>query len=104
MAIILRSYITYKPFRTFFYTSLVPAVLGLVLGLRFLYYFFIVGSGEGHLQSLILAAILLIIAFNLFTLGILADLISANRQLIQEAIFNTRKQMYKKPKPAPEPG
>ena len=54
MSIILRSYITYKPFRTFFYTSLVPAALGLVLGLRFLYYFFVIGSGKGHLQSLIL--------------------------------------------------
>jgi len=102
VSIILRSYITYKPFRTFFYSAMVPAVFGLALCLRFLYYFFIAGSGMGHLQSLILAAILLIIAFNLFALGILADLISANRKLIQEAIFNTRKQTYRKTKPSRE--
>ena len=95
VSIILRSYITYKPFRTFFYFSLPPAALGLALCLRFLYYFVITGSGRGHLQSLILASILLIIAFHLFSLGILGDLISANRKLIQETQFNTRKQMYK---------
>jgi glycosyltransferase involved in cell wall biosynthesis len=96
VSIILRSYITYKPFRTFFYFSLPPTVLGLALCLRYLYYFVVTGSGRGHLQSLILAAILLIIAFHLFSLGILGDLISANRRLIQETQFNTRKQIYKK--------
>ena len=98
-SIIVRSYMTYKPFRTFFYSSLVPALVGLALCVRFLYfYFFSEDSSSGHLQSLLLAAVLLIIAFNLFTLGILADLISANRQLIQENLFKTRSRMYHKNK------
>lgn len=96
VSIILRSYITYQPFRTFFYFSLPPAILGLTLCLRYLYYFLVTGSGRGHLQSLILAAILLIMSFHMFSLGILGDLISANRKLIQETQFNTRKQIYKK--------
>ncbi|MHC4552738.1 MAG: glycosyltransferase family 2 protein, partial [Planctomycetota bacterium] len=86
MTIILRSYMTYKPMRTFFYCAIVPSAVGLLLCLRFLYFYFS-GSGGGHLQSLVLAAIMLIIAFHLVSLGILADLISANRKLVNESNF-----------------
>ncbi len=97
VSIILRSYITYRPMRTFFYCSLAPGLLGLAICIRFLYFYFF-GSGSGHLQSLILAAILLIISALIFALGIFADLISANRQLIQESLFIQRKQLYRKDK------
>lgn len=90
-AIILRSYITYKPLRTFLYCSILPGVLGLALCIRYLAIFFS-GKGGGHLQSLLLAAILLIMMFLLWVLGILADLISANRKLIQEQLYLSRKQ------------
>ncbi len=96
VSIILRSYVMYKPLRTFFYFSLVPGLTGLAICLRFLYFFVLQGSGRGHLQSLILAAILLITAFMLFMLGILGDLISANRRLIQDSLFATRWESYKK--------
>jgi hypothetical protein len=104
MVIILRSYITYKPLRMFFYASLFPLLAGLGLCGRFLW-FYITGSGKGHLQSLILAAVLLILAFHLITLGILSDLISANRQLIQETMYMARRQMYARKSPTghPEP-
>jgi glycosyltransferase involved in cell wall biosynthesis len=90
-AIILRSYITYKPLRTFLYCSILPGILGLALCIRYLYLFF-AGEGGGHMQSLLLAAILLIMTFLLWVLGILADLISANRKLIQEQLYLSRKQ------------
>ena len=93
-SIILRSYITYKPLRTFFYLSLILGLAGFALGLRWL----LLGA-RGHVPSLILASMLLITAFLLLVLGILADLISANRQLIQESLFSTRRQLYKKDKP-----
>ncbi|MCK5564044.1 MAG: glycosyltransferase family 2 protein [Planctomycetes bacterium] len=98
VSIIIRSYITYQPFKTFFYCALVPGVIGTILCARFLYYYFSAASAAGHIQSLILAAIMLIIAFLLMALGILADLIGANRKLIQETLFNARKQMYKQNK------
>ncbi len=88
-AIIIRSYIIYKPFQTFFYTSLVPGLIGLGLCFRFLY-FYCCGNGGGHLQSLILAAILLVISFNLFALGILGHLIETNRRLLQESLHLIR--------------
>jgi glycosyltransferase involved in cell wall biosynthesis len=95
VSIILRSYITYRPMRTFFYCSLAPGLLGMAICIRFLY-FYLFTSGSGHLQSLILAAVLLIISALIFALGILADLISANRQLLQESLFIQRKQLYRK--------
>ncbi len=94
VSIILRSYVTYKPLRTFFYVSLVPTIVGLAICLRFLYYFFIERT-SGHIQSLILAAILLLIGFHLFTLGIVADLSSANRKLINEILYLARSKKDK---------
>jgi glycosyltransferase involved in cell wall biosynthesis len=93
-SIILRSYVTYKPLRTFFYASLVPTIAGLAICLRFLYYFF-TEQGSGHIQSLVLAAILLLIGFHLFTLGIVADLSSANRRLINEILYLERSKKSK---------
>lgn len=96
VSIILRSYVMYKPLRTFFYFSLAPGFAGLVLYLRFLYFFVIKDSGLGHVQSLILATMLLIVSFLLLSLGILGDLISANRRLIQDSLFAARWESYKK--------
>ena len=92
-ATIIRSYVTYKPLRTFLYASLIPGLPGLGLCVRFLY-LYAIGEGSGHLQSLILAAILFMLTFLLWTMGILADLISANRKLIQESLFVVRRQQY----------
>ena len=75
-----------------------PALIGLVLCLRFVYFYMTAGGG-GHLQSLILAAILLIISFLLFSLGVLADLIRVNRELNQETHFLLRKLMYRRENP-----
>jgi len=89
VSIILRSYITYRPFRTFCYASLITGIVGLIPCVRFLYHYF----GEdrsGRIQSLIFGAILLIISFNLFSLGILGHVISANRKLIHEALYLIR--------------
>ncbi len=93
-SIIMRSYVTYKPLRTFFYASLIPTIAGLAICLRFLYYFF-TEQGSGHIQSLVLAAILLLIGFHLFTLGIVADLSSANRRLINEILYLERSKKNK---------
>ncbi|MDA2922807.1 glycosyltransferase family 2 protein, partial [Patescibacteria group bacterium AH-259-L07] len=56
---IARLYVIYKPFKTFVYLSLIFFIPGFILGARFVL-FFIYGQGQGHLQSLIAAAILII--------------------------------------------
>ena len=94
--IIVRSYVTYRPFRTFSYAALVAGLIGLLPWLRFLYFWF-KGERGGHIQSLILGATLLIISFNLFALGILGHVISDNRKLIHDILHRVK---YKKNKNA----
>jgi glycosyltransferase involved in cell wall biosynthesis len=93
--IILRAYATYKPFRTFLILGAITGLLGLGLCIRFLYHY-LNGAGEGFVQSLILAAILLILSFNLFTLAILSDVLTANRKLLHQIHFSVMKQNVRK--------
>lgn len=81
--IIIRSFITYRPFRAFAVPGCLSLVAGLLLGLRFLWAYFVTG-GAGHVQSLILAALLLGIGFFLVVVGMVADLISVNRRLLEQ--------------------
>lgn len=87
---IFRIFIIYKPFRFFVILSLIFFTFGLALGFRYLY-FFIMGFGNGHIQSLILMSVLLIIGFLLFIMGLVADLIAINRTLIEDIQFKIRK-------------
>lgn len=80
---IIRIFMTYQPFRFFSVPGFALFLLGFVLGLRFLYYF-LTGDGTGHVQSVILAALLLGTGAFLIVVGLLADLISVNRKLLEQ--------------------
>lgn len=79
----LRIFVTYRPFRFFALLGTGVFGLGFLLALRFLYFYF-TGSGSGHIQSVILAALLLGIGIFLFLVGLLADLIAVNRRLLED--------------------
>jgi len=64
--------------------------LGLLLGIRFLYYY-LLGQGNGHIQSLILTAVLIIIGFQILVIGLLADLIGFNRKILEDILYRLRK-------------
>lgn len=87
---IIRIYTMYRPMRVFMTAGLISALIGTLIGIRFLIYYF-GGSGSGHIQSLILAAVLLIIGFQLGTLGLIADLISSNRKLLEDVLYRVKK-------------
>jgi hypothetical protein len=87
---ILRAYALYRPLRVFFAIGGSMFTAGFLLGLRFLY-FFITQNSAGHIQSLILAAILLIVGFQVMLIGILADLIGANRKILEEVTYRLKK-------------
>lgn len=78
-----RVFALYKPMRFFFFIGLAFLVPGVLLGLRFVYQYFTVG-GAGRIQSLILAAILILTAVIIFAAGVLSDLAAANRVLLEE--------------------
>jgi len=87
---IVRIYTMYEPFKMFSYIGGGFFLAGFIIGLRFLYYYLFV-SGTGHIQSLILAAVLLIVGFQIFVIGLLADIIGSNRQLIENILYRIRK-------------
>ncbi len=90
---LMRSYTLYRSLRIFTAISVVMIAAGTFLGLRFLYYY-LTDLGQGHVQSLILAAILLIVGFQVFTVGLVADLVSANRKILEETRYRLRKIEY----------
>ncbi len=87
---IFRIYTLYKPLKTFFAIGLTLLALGAILGVRFLWHF-AEGDRAGHIQSLILAAILLIAGFQTLLVGLVADLISVNRRLSEEVLIRLRR-------------
>jgi glycosyltransferase involved in cell wall biosynthesis len=87
---ILRISMTYRPLRFFALPGLASFAFGLLLGLRFMYAYFTTG-GAGHVQSLILAALLLGSGFFLMVVGLLADLIAVNRKLLEDIKYRVRR-------------
>jgi glycosyltransferase involved in cell wall biosynthesis len=82
---ILRIYTLYSPLRFFSTLGVIALTAGMLIGLRFLYfYLFVPASSGGHIQSLILCAILILLAVQFVVMGFLADLIAANRKLLQD--------------------
>lgn len=88
---------TYKPLRFFMLIGLIFFTAGLAIGIRYLY-FFSVGDAGGHVQSLILAAVLLIVGFLFGMMGLLGDLVSINRKLLEDVQYKVRKYIYNKKK------
>lgn len=83
MITIIRMFIVYRPFRFFAIIGGIIGSIGVVLGLRFLLYYYI-GYGAGHVQSLILSAIMLIIGFQTLLLAVIADLLAINRRILED--------------------
>jgi glycosyltransferase involved in cell wall biosynthesis len=90
LATIVRIFATYRPMLFFWLMGGVFAAGGIVTGLRFLTYF-VQGQGNGHVQSVVFAAACMIVAFLLFLLGFLADLMATNRRLLERIEWRVRK-------------
>jgi glycosyltransferase involved in cell wall biosynthesis len=87
---ILRSYMMYRPLKTFLSLAALSFSLGTLGGLRFLW-LYLHGHGQGKIQSLVLVAVLLISGVQLAIMGLLADLVAANRRLSEEALVQLRR-------------
>ncbi len=80
---IVRIFLAYKPLKFFLFLGAFPFAIGFLLGVRFVVYF-LLDAGEGKVQSLILASMLMLIGFGLWVVALLSDLISVNRQLLEK--------------------
>ena len=91
-ATIVRIYAMYEPLKVFSYIGLTIFGAGVVLALRFVYEFFTdVTFGGRMVQSLIFSAVFMIIGFQVLLMGLLADVISANRKLLEDLLYRVRK-------------
>jgi glycosyltransferase involved in cell wall biosynthesis len=87
---IVRVYAMYQPLIVFSSIGVVFLLIGILPIARFLY-FFVTGDGEGHIQSLLLGAMFVILAFIVFMFAMLADLIQWNRKLIESTLVKLRR-------------
>ena len=87
---ILRIFMTYKPLRFFVILGSIPFTLGSLLGIRWLILYF-AGTPRAHVPSLILAAILILIGFQLWMLGLVADLMAVNRKILEDIQLRLRR-------------
>jgi glycosyltransferase involved in cell wall biosynthesis len=89
VATMMRIYALYEPLTVFVGLGGLMLVVGLTIGLRFFFDYLTVG-GAGHIQSLILAAVLTIVGFQTMLIGLVADLIGSSRMLLEDALFRVR--------------
>ena len=90
-----RMFIVYRPFRFFITFAVAFGLAGLFLVARFLYYYF-AGSGNGHIQSLIFAAVFLLASVQMSIIAVIGDLLSINRKLLEDIQTRIKKIELKK--------
>lgn len=95
MLTIIRAFMMYKPLMFFTTLGSILGLIGAGLGIRFLVYFFS-GAGAGHIQSLILASMMIILGVQTVIVGLQGDIIAANRKLLEDVQYHVRKLDYDK--------
>lgn len=93
MVTIIRSFMMYKPLKFFGSIGSVMFVIGLILGIRYLVYFF-TGGAAGHVQSLILSSTLMMLGCMTGIIGLQADIIAANRKILEDVQYHVRRIDY----------
>lgn len=93
MVTIVRAFMMYKPLRFFSIIGGIIFLIGFLIGIRFLV-FFAQGQGNGHVQSLILSSTLLLLGFETFIVGLQADIIAANRKILEDIQYRIKKMDY----------
>jgi glycosyltransferase involved in cell wall biosynthesis len=95
MLTILRAFMMYRPLMVFTIIGGIIFTLGLAVGIRFLLFYF-GGTGAGHIQSLILASTLMLLGFQTFVVGLLSDIISANRKILEDVQYHVRRMDFER--------
>ncbi len=91
---IIRTFTVYKPLRVMSSIGGFLFGIGFIFIIRFLYYY-LIGGGEGHIQSLIIAAVLIMIGFQTIVLGLVASAIGWSRKLKEEILYRVKKREFR---------
>jgi glycosyltransferase involved in cell wall biosynthesis len=93
--VIVRAYLMYRPLKFFSIAGLIPFTIGFILGARYVFFIFTgLGTPGGHVQSLLLSVLLILLGAIMGVVGLLADIIAANRRLLEEVRYETRKLSF----------
>jgi glycosyltransferase involved in cell wall biosynthesis len=93
---ITRAYILFRPLRVLGSAGAVIIAAGLFLLGRFLYFYFTVPGPTGHVQSLFVGGVLLLLGFQVVVMALLADLIAANRRLLEDVLYRVKRGQYER--------
>ena len=93
MLTIIRAFLMYRPLMFFSTLGGIMSLIGVGIGIRFLCYLF-AGTGAGHVQSLILASMMIILGVMTIIVGLQGDIIAANRKLLEDIQYHVRKLDY----------
>jgi glycosyltransferase involved in cell wall biosynthesis len=88
---ILRFYTMYQPLRVFMSLGGLLVAVGALLVLRFMYFYLAHNGAAGHIQSLILSAILIVVGFQVCLIGLIAELVRLNRKMLEETLYRVRR-------------
>jgi glycosyltransferase involved in cell wall biosynthesis len=101
-ATIFRVYAIYEPLKIFSYIGAIVFLVGFGISLRFLYYYFYLRPYDtGMIQSLILAAVLMIVGFQVVLIGLLADVLASTRKIIEDLLYRVRSMEAARPLDSP---
>lgn len=89
-ATLLRAYTMYKPLKVFTGVAVIATAIGLLPIVRFIF-FFLQGEGAGHIQSLVLGSMFVLLGALTFMIGIVADLINFNRRLLEQNMLRSQR-------------
>lgn len=92
-----RAYLLFRPLRVLGAVGVLLTLPGVVLFARWLYFYFSVEGATGHVQSLIFGAIFVFVGFQVVVIGLLADLIAANRRFLEDVLYRVKKVEYDAP-------
>lgn len=96
-ATIVRIYTMYEPLKVFTYIGGLVFLAGLAISLRFLYSYLFSPPATGMVQSLILSAVLMIVGFQVVLIGLLADVLSGTRKLLEDLLYRVRLMELERP-------
>ena len=91
---LLRMFVVYRPFRFFIVPAAASMLVALGIGVRFLWFYAVSGGAAGHLQSLILAAMLFGLGAALTVVAFLGDLVAINRRMLEELRLEARRRRF----------
>ncbi len=96
-ATIVRIYTMYEPLKVFTYIGSTVFLAGFAISMRFLYYYLFTADAAGKIQSLILSAVLMIVGFQIIMIGLVADVLSGTRKMLEELLYRVRRMELDEP-------